>query len=846
MATMLSLILLASTSPIEVEFRPRTGLFFDAAGVSLSQGSFIQYYKPGWSRGYYSTNWNDQTVTKTANGSKVTFKSSDGRVDGTVTIEKTPNGFTADYNLAWNGNEAANVEVSFAHLWAPAFEAGKVLVDGRETRRPSVRLPIGNDPKIRFFGGEGTTFQFDAPFATLQAKVIGATAYVFDGRGYTGDFAQNRELFWFGLSDVPTSPGKPAKFQVEWTFTPKKVVSAPDIKNIATKATSLPSAKAPRTTTLPMVPQPKEHRTLTGDGYRWMDFRLVRLTQQWAAPLAFLHSRFDLSTYAPKNTGAWTWSKADQMLPAGGYTLRVEGGKLSVIGQDDEGMRNGMMRAVGLTTVKNGELIIPPVEIRDWPSNGWRGLHMFVGPKAPEFQGRMTDRLLTPLMFNQVVLQCERTAWDSTPGTSVGLTMSKPDLARLFAQYRSSGIEPTPLIQSFGHMEWLFQNNKNLDIALNPKVPYAIDPRNPKSRTLLSKIWSEAVALLNPKILHFGLDEVDMRGMPDDDQLVTDLWNLHVPWLGELAKSHGKEMMIWGDQMLAPGEAPDAALGDAKAHAAARRSVLPKGTWIADWHYINNANPAIYKSLELFKNAGMKPVATSWNRPENIKGFFKAAESQGGAVLQSTWAGYESTEQNMLRESSQFVAYLLAGEYAWSGRSELARDLPYQPSALFQRLMYAEPSPLKARAGAALSWSPSGTKLVIGDYEFAKQAPISLYDPLTAIGVKQPKSIALSTPGLKSNSLVAAISVRSPLDELAEVATVVVKFADGKTKLFPVRYGQHVRVARENRSPMVSAASEGISAVLCDFSEIESRPVEVKMVGKVFTAGVQLHGITAF
>ena len=44
--------------------------------------------------------------------------------------------------------------------------------------------------------------------------------------------------------------------------------------------------------------------------------------------------------------------------------------------------------------------------------------------------------------------------------------MSREDLVKLFKLYRDAGIEPTPLIQSFGHMGWLFMNGQNKDLAL--------------------------------------------------------------------------------------------------------------------------------------------------------------------------------------------------------------------------------------------------------------------------------------------------------------------------------------------------------------------------------------------
>ena len=90
--------------------------------------------------------------------------------------------------------------------------------------------------------------------------------------------------------------------------------------------------------------------------------------------------------------------------------------------------------------------------------------------------------------------------------------MKKEDLAKLFQWYRGIEVEPIPLIQSFGHMGWLFANGMNKDLAINPQVPYTLDPRKPGAKELIGKVWDEAASLLKPRTIHVGLDEVDMLG----------------------------------------------------------------------------------------------------------------------------------------------------------------------------------------------------------------------------------------------------------------------------------------------------------------------------------------------
>ncbi len=293
----------------------------------------------------------------------------------------------------------------------------------------------------------------------------------------------------------------------------------------------------------------------------------------------------------------------------------------------------------------------------------WRGIHLFVGPHALAFHKRLIERVLKPLGFNYVVLQCERTNWAATPGVQTSITMSKTDLVKLFNLYRRNGIEPIPLIESFGHMPWLFENGKNQELAYNPQEPYAIDPRKPEAKAMIERIWDEVINLLHPKTIHFGLDEVDLRGFPENDAAeVTELWRMQVPFLLQIAQKHHVNAMLWGDKMLAPGEAPDACLGDSPEEAAKRREILPPDTIIADWHYKADANPQVFSSLNLWRKLGMRPIASEWYRPENIAGFTKAAQDVKAGTLLTTWAGYESSEEAMLADPKQFSIVTYAAE----------------------------------------------------------------------------------------------------------------------------------------------------------------------------------------
>lgn len=306
----------------------------------------------------------------------------------------------------------------------------------------------------------------------------------------------------------------------------------------------------------------------------------------------------------------------------------------------------------------------------------WRGVHLFVGPNALEFQKKLWTNALLPLGYNKVVLQCEQTEWKCLPNIKGGISMKREDLKKLCDWYRSKGVEVIPLVQSFGHVQWLARGSKYLDLMMNPKVPFTVDPRKPGVARLFQTLWNEVMDVTKAKTIHFGLDEVDFRGFPKDTKLVTKLWKMHVPTLVQIAKKRHVKIMVWGDEILAPGEGQLPASAGTMSDAHARRAVLPKGSIVCDWHYQNNPDPAFYRdSIRTLQKAGFQVIASAWRKPNNVRGQALAAVQNGCGYLQTTWAGYVSDEATMRSNVDQFATMFLASGYLLGKTTEMPDKL---------------------------------------------------------------------------------------------------------------------------------------------------------------------------
>jgi hypothetical protein len=241
--------------------------------------------------------------------------------------------------------------------------------------------------------------------------------------------------------------------------------------------------------------------------------------------------------------------------------------------------------------------------------------------------------------------------------------------------------------------------------------------------------------------------------------------------------------MIWGDMGLAPNEGPDACNGITTKRAAILRKTIPAGTFIGDWHYLSNPNAEVYKkSLQIWKQNNNFPIASAWLYPNNIKGFVDAAIKEDAGVLQTTWADFESSEKNMLQNIEQFGAYILALDYAWSGRKALPKDLPYDATKEWVGRFYSQPKPIQSKAGWRILDSIHLQDISIINKQFLpNQILLVLQNPL-------------SISGWKINAFVNHI-----LPEGTIVVTIDLFKNNKLVYTMPLRYGVEVRANNDQR-----------------------------------------------
>lgn len=794
---------------LEAELLPKRGLQVSLNGIPVVRGSSLRFSSEDKKTSYYDFSWIFQPAKKSTEQTELLLGGPKSFVHGSYQM------YSNDYSLnfqvkgKWQRQEASVLRAQAGRIWLPAFAGAKLFFDDAPT--PADSLDGQGFPANRIERIGLKSLRLEGRAVSLTLKFPGSDGEVHYPPAPTGDrdtWDSAPPVLEVFLAEERLVPGAGFQKSFSMVFRPGISPKNKTAANLQFDPIPADSVWDAGSEVLPLLPKPKLSSLNSGiliplevsDKKPVTPFEILfsdALARLWEMPASSF--RNVKTQHTPKT------------LPEEGFSIRAKEGSIQIGYADSAGLRHAAYALSFLARPSNGRLCVPEGSITDYPSTSWRGIHMFVGPTALNFHLQMYEKALLPFRMNKVVLQCEQTEWPGQPGIKNPITMPIADLAAEARFLRDRRIELIPLIQSFGHMEWFFENGQNLELATNPEIPYTLNVLDARALEALKGIWGAAVKATGAKTLHFGLDEVDMIGWAKKDpEWITTLWESHLPFLSAIAREHDARMMLWGDMLLAPGESVDFANAEHPGQARRRRDVVPKGSLIADWHYLPEPDPARYApSFDILQAAGLVPVASTWFYPNNIRGFNLAAIQRNLGTLQTTWADFESSEANMLKYFTQFGAYLLSLDYAWSGRKELPENLPYDPTALWARLFYRIPQPIVPKKGYYIATANTATE-VCGALKFR------LFP-----GGTEKATIQIAPVSSQVASGAAILLENHPwADENETLGTIEFHFKNGEKIKIPLRYGVHMRAHGDPR-PVLSGYrnAEGRSAIILPFPQ---------------------------
>ncbi len=701
-------------SPWQIEFAGPRGLSLAYRGVPIIRRSSLYVVKPGWSGLIFDGRSQKNSLEKRENGAlHVASENADfaAQYDLIPVDEKN---FEMRFKGELRRDTPAQIEFAAGYFNANLianrpFQSQKngIISSGVVPAFPTISGLMEND-----LAPDSQKLEFDSRIGKIEVEVESKSRVVFaDARRDSQNWAKEAPVFWLGWM----AGAQPLKFGAPVEMTLKIRVDAPFFdpktrpqQSIQPALQPVPDAVSRRDEPLEVVPRPQKMTVKVGTPFVLRNGVKVSIlapkgeTRLRAALGKMLRDEWEVESAVPRETsGASSWcrivvgglpdSVSDATSGARGdswaskteaYRLRADKNGIEIEAPTARGAFYGIQTLAQLIRPDGKNARVAPVEIEDYPSLQFRGAHWFPSQSGVPFHKRLIQ-VMARAKMNAAVIQCEAARWDSHPEIAAPNSISKADLRALVALCRANFIEPIPLINTPGHAEWMFRGGQNLDLAEDPQNPYAYAVNNPQSSAFIQQILAEAIEVFQPQTFHIGHDEVTLRGRfpnPDNrfhragesatDLVMKNLTSLH-DWLG----AQGIKTMVWSDMFLHPDEGADAASAPSVAEARKRRQMLPKDVTVVDWHYGSNAK---YPSLELFKKDGLQTVAATWNTPQNIRNFSRAAQQNGSlGLLQTTWAGYFPDAGTLDSALSQFTAFVLAGDYAWSNRSEAPDALPY-------------------------------------------------------------------------------------------------------------------------------------------------------------------------
>jgi hexosaminidase len=132
---------------------------------------------------------------------------------------------------------------------------------------------------------------------------------------------------------------------------------------------------------------------------------------------------------------------------------------------------------------------------------------------------------------------------------------TKSDIYSILTTCKQLNLEVIPLVQTFGHMEFILKHGKFAHLRDSPEMPESICPCHTQTMGLISMYIDQVMALhREAKHLHIGCDEVYHLGECSDcsGQGRSDIFVKHTANVAKYAKTKYPQLesvIIWDDML---------------------------------------------------------------------------------------------------------------------------------------------------------------------------------------------------------------------------------------------------------------------------------------------------------
>ncbi|WP_081995058.1 beta-N-acetylhexosaminidase [Deinococcus radiopugnans] len=610
-------------------------------------------------------------------------------------------------------------------------------------------------------------------------------------------------------------------------MTPPKTFLALSLFALATahaapaQITPIPDARA-QVPSMQLVPQPKRAEfpagtlALAGLGVRTvgnapeLGWAARDLKAEWKTRLVATlpeatasKPAITIGTLADAELAARAKAAGLSTTAAEGYALWVDAGGAYIVGADAQGAYQGAQTLRQLLTPAGLRF----ARISDSPALKERVAMIYLDQYSKGVNDALIP-LLAALKYNAVLVMSNYVQWDTAraggyahPGGA-----SKAEAKRVAALAREHGLEVIPLIETLGHVQWMYYGGANKDLFQDPdsQNPYAYDTLNPATYSrVLFPIFKEAAEVFGAKTIHIGHDEVRNRdrfparangkAAGFEKLFVDDTVKIH-----DYLKSLGVNTMIWHDSAFS-----DSVIATLPAK-------LPKDIQVAYWNYAPGTD---YDMLVRIAGLGFPVLGASWDEAGNAEGLARSAQKAGAlGMLQTRWTGYFGNPSIWDGQAQQGVAYVRAAGAFWNPEAKAVVN-----AESIYRDLYA-PVAYRGTAGATVSLRAAATRSLtdddekgwigkgpdidlrslktgvqqIGAYKFDVSGAVMLRGARGAVG-DLPTNVTLEI-GRKADAVAFLHTTGWPSAVAREnIGQYEIEYADGSRLVQPLEYGRHIR-----------------------------------------------------
>jgi hypothetical protein len=257
---------------------------------------------------------------------------------------------------------------------------------------------------------------------------------------------------------------------------------------------------------------------------------------------------------------------------------------------------------------------------------------------------RMVDTAATARLNTVVVQLANGVSLPGAPWTPAPGAWSAQEFKGWVDYARSKGMTVIPEVKFLSQQKKFFENNR--PAVMFNKATY--DPRNPEVKKIVFRFIDELIALINPKAIHIGHDEVAGHNQqskakflkPGERSLPADLFLADVVNIHNYLKLNGIETWMWADMLITPAEFPGMREkplhGTIPGYGKALRKKLPRDIVLCDWHYADKQPD--FPSLARMKQEGFRVLGATWKKPKTITNFSRYAARHGAeGMIATTW-----------------------------------------------------------------------------------------------------------------------------------------------------------------------------------------------------------------